>query len=455
MTARTFGRTDGVSTIIGAILIAGILIAALVTVQVSFVPVWQKDRERSRMVEIEAQLAGFRADLERQVDNRSSTALTHPLAVGDRASGFFGGPALSDTIHLVDRNQSFVTRSQLLLILQSQGTSFAGLNPTWVAMSGSATIDDVLGVLALRVRLHDIGGPNPAEGWANLTVRDAQNDYVGSMNITSEAVPSGFVIRVTVRDGVNNIVTEAPHAHFQQEFYEFYYIDALEDLYLFDQLIASGEAPLTLELRHPAGFDADYNIAYTEVGPGGLPVLVGSSGILRPNYVATYNGLEFSYRIRTSRMPPATYVFEHGALVMDQNEGAAFKVQPSFTVDRASDITALAFNVPILVGDPFARSGTSNAVILTSASSHQDLLANAPEFEITLQTRYPSLWMGFWNETLGAAGLSAASGHFVVTQTGPNTVFLGVYGSISDQASSAFDMSISFKQALISVSANS
>lgn len=463
MTRKFSTRDDGVSTIIGAILVAGLLVTALVTVQVSFVPVWQKDSESGRLVAVEGQLSKMISDIERQVDNRSSTSLAHPMQLGQRGSGLFAGTPLADTVRLQSVQRSYKTDANELLLLQGNGVNFAGLNPAWTSIPTTTTVTDIIRVDALRLRVDHID-VNDDGDFVELTINDATSALVGKFRlevIDPTGSGSSFYITVSTTDGSGNTVTSVTYSHHQQVEFTPYYEDALNAVYLFDQLIASATVPLSLSIQHSVGFGADYNIAYVESGPGGLPVLIGSSGILRVPYTATYSGVSFTYDVSTRRMPPATYVYEHGALILEQNEGAAFKLPPAFTVERANDITSLAFNIPTLAGDSFAKSGTANAVLVTKASDHSDIVANAPRFFLSIETDYPELWADFLRTALTDAGLEENLGgddfdQFQIPSDTANPLVVEIYGANALQGdTSDYDLSIVLQQATITLSTES
>lgn len=446
----------GVSSVIGAILITAIVFSMVVTVRVSFVPVWEKNSEGVYLVGAEKQLAVIKAEHDRQLDNSSAATVVNPITLAQERVGIFssGGPSQ----HAIEFNASghaTTLQSNKILILSNNGTSIAGLNPEWIPIGGAETIVDVGALQNLRIRITPMTIDFAQENQSvNLTVTDVNGDLLGWFSVTGYLQPSEYVITYATYQAPAIRIAEFYEGLHRQTEFPNYYIDVLDSVLLFDDILASGDGPYRLELTHTPEIDAEYTIAYAEQTAGGS-VLVGSAGVTRSPYLATYNSGSLVFHGQTSHHVDQTFVLENGALIVEQTDGAAFKIQPSLFVSTTSGIVHVQLTIPSLAGEASFLSGVSNAKIRSEVLSRSVISAMVPRLEYTVSTHYPELWQTFFIETLDDAGLSSAgasgSRQYETSRTSNTATFI-VYGLNTAVLSEAYDMSLSITQGRILLS---
>ncbi|HEV8360428.1 MAG TPA: hypothetical protein VGR28_08255, partial [Candidatus Thermoplasmatota archaeon] len=60
---------QGIAVVVGTVMLVGIVLTTLVTVQLYFVPVWEENDEAARLQTLSRQMAELKADIDRQTDN--------------------------------------------------------------------------------------------------------------------------------------------------------------------------------------------------------------------------------------------------------------------------------------------------------------------------------------------------------------------------------------------------
>ncbi|MGB1587109.1 MAG: hypothetical protein ACPHID_08720, partial [Thermoplasmatota archaeon] len=92
-------KDDAVSTVIGGILILGLVSIMLVTVQTSWVPVWEEADEAQHMELVSRQMSDMRRESHRLTSEGGQAAM--PITPGMvEEGGFFAKPKLPGNVHL-------------------------------------------------------------------------------------------------------------------------------------------------------------------------------------------------------------------------------------------------------------------------------------------------------------------------------------------------------------------
>ncbi|MEA3165321.1 MAG: hypothetical protein QOJ26_165, partial [Thermoplasmata archaeon] len=174
-----------VSSVLGAILVFGLLIMTLVTVQVNFVPVWDKQRERDQSLRVTQQMGTIKADLERIAANQTGTALSEPITLTrERGFSFFGATVLPGTARYTPTSTGAgmtLASSNPVAIQSASGQSLYGLSEDW-SWTGSS-IASILDIAHLRLRIPNPQGLPTGGGSLVLTVLDASANCVGEIRL--------------------------------------------------------------------------------------------------------------------------------------------------------------------------------------------------------------------------------------------------------------------------------
>jgi hypothetical protein len=452
--ARRTGEV-GVSSVLGAILVFGLFVITLVTIQVKFVPEWDRDREAALMNTVQQQLASLKADLDRQADNRTSVPVTGPLKLADREGfRFFSGGGLPADLAFgpPPGGGGFSLTSPQIRILSRDGTSTFGGNENWITVASGGSITSIAAINNLRLRvinpatystgdsvtLNLVGPGNAYAGKILLRNIDHGNTYTFELQTFASASPT-----------TPSSITQ--HTFNKQLPPQYQYLNLLDPVYQFANILASASKPLDIHLTR-FNMNADYTASYLmQVGNGTVPV--GNPGITVPNYSLQQPGGSLQVQARNSEFVRQTYTMEHGAVILAQPEGSIMLVPPQFSARVVAGQVSLSMVMPAMTGSAATVTGPSLAsVTLTPAGSRTDLVATAARLAISLSTASPAVWSNFWTETLQAAGLTntGADPQFSTT-TNSTTATLNLFGLNSAPSSTVDDVVLTIKSANIEV----
>lgn len=445
------GGDEGLSSVLGAILLVGLLVSTLATVQVQYVPVWDEKREGRLMDQLSDELARLQADLGRQVANRTTAPLGAPLTLAP-PDGFAlftsstGPGTAAFAPAAAGAGMSFA--SPRLTLLGQDGANLYMLNEAWDPIAAAESVPDVASVEHLRIRVAD---PEAlADGRAlTLTLLDDGGAYAGKLVVLNRDAGSEYSLVVRVysagsatvpitqsTDGWKKTATDQGH----------YYVDALEPALGFSAVLAAAGKPMTLSWTTDMA-TAAAALVHTDATTGH----VGASGLQVPNFVHSADGGRLVVERENQRFPAQRYILEYGALLLEQPDGAAMAAPPAFAVASANGLTTVSWAVPELVGAPATVGGSRSArVAAVPLGPRVDLQAFAPQLTFTLATEHPAVWAAYFDEALRDAGLGAAAGHYAVT-AGAGTVTLRLFGLTPDPASMADDLALRYQDATLSL----
>lgn len=442
---------DAVTNILGAILVSVIVVALLVTVRVSFVPVWEENAEASHMQEMSNKLAAFKAQLDRQTGNATATAeVSSELPLGLQGSSIFAQnrqPGILEYAPASSSGDSFNISAERLTVLLANGTLVPIADNEWEDIPTTTEVDDVEQVVALRIRIDEMDRDKVGEQ-VTITLTDSAGNHQGRFEVTVEDAPSQYLPTYSTYNAVGELLTRVSTTYHEATSFTPFYVNTLEPEYVFDQVLAAADTPLTITLTHSAGMPADYSIAYLKSDGTGQSVLVGGGGSLKLAYAKSFGSGTLTYTARNSYYVPQTYIIENGAIILDQTNGAAFKVKPNFEAVDVLGILRLTLTLPTISGDASTISGPRAATVFSSPRSGMGFSALAPSLNFTIATDYPILWANFFTTELESAGLSSdgSQPQFAVTP-GTTNVTVAIYGPTADPGSTVNDISLSFAQA--------
>jgi hypothetical protein len=456
-------RQDGaaVSNVLGAILMFGLLVVTLVTVQVKFVPVWDREREAGLMQAVAGQFATLKSDLDRQADNRTSVPVTDPVTLSN-APGFrfFTSPGLPAGLAYAPAptGGGFALSAPQVHILTQNGVQIFAGSETWTTLVSSGTVSNATAVQNLRLRI-----PNPASYTTGqsvtLTISDAADAYAGKLTLTNIDHGTDYTYEIKVYSASSSTTpVNIVQLNFDKNNPPAYqYIDLLVRDFQLNQVLASASTPFRVDLSLN-GMSADYTISYVAQAPGGGTTQVGNTGRLVPNYAASLAGGSLTFTSHNNQYLDQTYILEHGAVVLAQPDGNAMQVPPEFTASLLAGQVTLTWVVPALTGPATTVSGpVAGTVTLQPAGNRIDITATAPSLTFTLTTLHPSVWTQYWTTTLQAAGLTVtgtcASGNpsnlqFCTSSTATSAT-LTVYGLQTASGSTVDDILLNLKGAEI------
>lgn len=472
---RRASDDEGVSTVLGAILMFGLLIVTLVMIQVKFVPVWDEDAEAGHMREVRGQYATISSDLGRLVDNRTTVPITDPLTLDRGTSGFrfFGSDHLPGTATFNGDAADLTISSPRMRILEQNGQAFYGLTSAWTPVTGTAT-DDISGIAAvrslrLRIDMHEeVCRAYRAQDTAVLFVYDANSVQIGRVVVTwIPASSSEYALKLDVYANLDNGAVaddqiSSTHELFnnqicqgvQDNFLDYHYFDLLEGPLQFEPLLGSAAKPLSMQLRE-SGLVADYQLVYdTTQGSGGTTV---GGGFLDPTWADPNNHRYPAGTLRfdssNQRLPPQSFVLEHGAVILHQPDGDVMLIPPSFRVTAGLNAVTVDWTLPSLNAATQNVGGSHSASVQLDPTNDRIALRGASvKITCVISTAFPAVWETYLDTVFRAAGYTDGT-HFT-TVPGTNQVTLTVIGQDASDVGTD-DVSFLFRQADVVVALRS
>lgn len=450
------GADDGVSNVIGAIMVVGIMVMAMAMVQTRYVPVWQEQREAELAGQVAGQLAQVASDLDRLTGNRTSGSVAAPVqlapAMGLR---FFEEASVSGHIEFLPAaaGTGISASSPRLTVFQSGDQVFYGLAEPddWLVLDNvDDTIENLSALRALRIRIDMVDPAAYGDGAsATLTITDRNGAYAGHAVMTFRHIGgSERALETKVFSASGNEVSSEIESFFHNTNLGNLYIDLMEQKFLFDAVFAAGPKPVTLTMVRD-GLTSDYVVVYDVASAGGASTPVGPAVglVLEPYQPAPLQSGVLRLEMPNQRFVHQTYILEHGALLRVQDGAAVFVVPPRLHVAAAADTTVVEWTLPSMTGAAKALAGGSAATVVAHTPvSSVDLGGRAPSLTFGIPTQYAATWAQALERALVAGGLEAT--HYSIT-TDAASVTLDIQGQTA--GTSVDDMVLFLKQAQIEI----
>lgn len=440
-----------VSTVLGAVLMFGLLVLALVMIQVRFVPVWTEEREAKHMADLTDQLAFLKADLDRQAGNATDPGVTDPLTL-ETAGGFdfFQGTTVGAKLSFAPSTggQGIQVTSPNLRMQIRGGIPLFGLDEDWVAITTGDTVRNVTAVHHLRMRIDMIPSDYDDGDSATLTVTDGNGAFAGKAVVIFRDFPSEQALELQTYGPDNTQISSSIEAFFQQTTVDWMYFDLLEPGLLFRDVLGAARLPLTLSLAQDA-LVGDYTIVYSSTAGG----LVSSGGINIPNFSQTLGSGALTVEANNQEYVPQNYTLAHGALILEQLDGEVMVLPPTFSTRATSSLLALEWTLPGLVGASGGLDGVRAAsVSIQPEAGGADFVAAAARLTFRIPTEHPAVWAQFLRVRMAEAGLNetGANPGFVLNATATD-VLLDIRGPRAAVADTTEDIAVRFIQTFISV----
>lgn len=499
-TARLAPDESSVSTVLGAILVFGLLVLTLLTVQVKFVPVFDKQREANFSIQIGTQMNSIRSDMGRLVGNSTTGPFSDPLTL-TRQTGFsfFTQGLRPATVTFTPSTAAAgirVVTANPFNIQSSGGRSLAGLGEDYTAPNGLVVGTDLTNVVAishLRLRMAGPAGTNAATN--ALSVTDANGKCAGLLVFVASGYGTDTFDRnvelqvyaannpppatcpascpptctgmtlINTRDDVVKCLPGPQPSCGSTALY--YYVDALDPTLQFTSVLAAAAYPIKLTLAVTnGGMTPSGAITYDTTASGGT-IHVGGAGQSLPGGYNNFVGVgTMTVRVPYQQIAQQAFAFEYGAIFVDQPDGSAMLVPPDFAVRTTATQSAIAWSFPALTGGSAAVNGARLAYVgLTSSGSGTFLEGTGRDITFTISTTHEAVWTGYWDQQLRLAGMSGdllaanapcaassgASQYFICSDTTGHTAtltFLGPYGTADTTHTDVF---VNFREAAVSV----
>ncbi|MDX1610735.1 MAG: hypothetical protein R3185_00085 [Candidatus Thermoplasmatota archaeon] len=447
-TSTTQPRDKGVSVILGAMLLTGILMSAYVAYQVSVVPTLDAAAEATHMREVGGQLSNLRSELDRQVENRTMAPTAVPISLGASNAGSLGEAGASGSLRFDPNDKPVRLWSNRLLVQQLNGTLVGGTSEDWRAADG-ASVEEIVEVLSFRLRVDEVSRTHDGDS-LTVNVRDLNNDPAGSLEVyVTDPLGTNYHVNIRVLDASGNVLYDEPRAYHHTNDVSPYWVDMLSPEYRFDRVLSDADKPLSVSLTGD-GLDGDYAITYKKQTSTGTTRLVSGGGVVYDSWKRTWTGGTLVYQGVTDQFEAQSYKMETGGLILAQQQGAVFKVRPHFKASLPDNVASITLTIPTLRGDTASASGGGTGTVYLTPEDQYRVRGEASNVSLEITTDHPDLWTELWRTELVEAGLTEGTG-FDIGSTA-TTAKLDIWGLLDpDPASDEYDVYLTLHQARIDV----
>ncbi len=442
---RCFRDDEGISNVLGSILIFALLVMFFVVVQVEFVPHWTEEDEAHMQDTLRTQLTTLKGEIDRQAGNRTSSVATTAVTLGERGTGVFSRDTVPGTISFApDRAPVSVTAEEMRVLRQGVVTTFATGESWEDPVGGTATINNVFEVQHLRLRVINAICWD-ANSYVQLDITDANGEGGRYRFSVKAGNPSDGFISTVMLDKTDpdstiydqgesffhepnecNALTEpAADCSDAQSLLASgdakpWWEDLLAPELHFSDVLAAAATPFTLDLTTNAGGSysacGQYTISYLETDPGGgSTVLVGNSGVVVSPYIRETGGGSIEVQVPTQELPQQKFVLEGGAVILVQEGEGTMIVPPAFYVDNVGTKTKVILSQIGLTGlsDSFTRKGS--VAVTVDGQTSTPVIATAPGMWYRIATDYPGIWCDHFTELFEDSDLAATE--YTITQS--------------------------------------
>lgn len=403
----TQGGDEGVSVVIGAILLTAIVLGSIVMVQLTYVPVWEEDNEAKQAVAAMDGMAKLNGDIATSLQNGTKTTLSSSVDLQRESNNPLAGSTFSQRLVFTPggHQQAGFSLSTPNLLQQSvNGTTFAGVNESWNAVEGTQLIEDSTDVINFRMNITDA---DPSDGDQLLVkIVDAQGKDSGTLTAYFEEDPPDLNLHVRVRAPTNPPTTLYDNrilSIHQVNWQPGYYIDLLNSDYRFDRLLDAARTPIDVHLIEDPT-QGEFTVTYQK-DEGGSSVIVGGGGVAVQDFSRSLRPGTLAYESDNAHYPDQDILLENGAVILSQRDGAVFRVNPPISVADVGGTTKMTINLPVLTGESTTFTGSSSAVVQTIATKSERMVGVAGTLNLTIPTQFPGLWADHLEDKFKAAGL--------------------------------------------------
>ena len=406
--------------VVVAILMVSLFVAVIVLVQVYYVPNWMKDREAEHMDTVANQFSQIKASIDIETMAQRDMSLINSITLGSKELPFFVSARAFGSLNILS-----TSNSEFAVSIEGTGrpsTSILDIQRT----DPSDNISYARSLSSFDLRL-DMANVNSGDYWFNATAKDT------TLSVLVTDTSGYWQIELTVSNA-SGTVYDQPITWIPNSFNTgVYSINLLNDDYKFSTLVLP-------YLSTP--FNMTFNCSDATAGAF---TLSGSQ----------YNGSmgtkkipmgTIEYASENAYFVDQTYVYEGGAVILNQSQGQSVISAPSFSLQNVTadsgymhlvslgmvDITGLAGKTSV--------SGYGTYSIKTNYSSMDENEYIASTIYINITTSHAAAWQRYMNSTLSRSGIDPDS--FNVSTTG-NMVAVELYGPSGPSANGDYDVKLS------------
>jgi hypothetical protein len=415
LTASRNGKDAGVSTVLGAILLVGLVFVVFATLRMSFVPHWEEEREAQQMVQTQGQLAAFKSSMDRLLANQTAAAVTTHLGLGGPHTTFLGTFGSHGSVSFTPGAAGPALTADLFnLILQDGQTITTEVFNTTV---NTQPVADVQQVESFRLRFTmSTNELHRNRDSVILKVLDQQGVSVGTFVVwltceNNDACKKDrdLFLNVETADSAGNVLYSQGYSvndPKNPKDFATYWVDVLDPTYRFAQLLAGVPKPFTIQMTDD-GLRSEYAITYLQATSQGT-VLVSSGETSGSVLDSGQAGGLLMVASKNQYYPRQDLRLENGALILDQpGSGTVFVIPPDFRVTPFGTSVNIRMSVQSLTGPAANIEGDSNVQLRARVDSVTAFAGTAPQIAFNYTTGSPGLYAKWFTIQMQNAGLQS------------------------------------------------
>jgi hypothetical protein len=442
-----------VSTVLGAILLFGLLVVTFATLRATFVPKWENDREAEQMLVAQDELASFKSSLDRLVANQTTSSISTNLDLGAPHTTFLGTFGASGSVSFAPGAAGPNVTADLFQVLLQNGNAVS--TESWTSVVNTVPITNVGAVESLRLRFtvaEDTLHKNKDS--VQMQVKDAAGAVLGTFVVAINCdqdcdADDNIFVNIESDDAGGNVLYNQGYAvssPANPKASATYWVDVLDPNYRFGQLLAGAPTPFGITLTDD-GLSAQYAITYTQITPQGNVIIAGGAPQGIP-LTASFLGGRLAFDSANQYYPVQNIVMEGGAIILDQpGSGQTFLTPPDFRVTPLGTTVSISMSAQALTGGQQQLGGEANVQLQAHVVSVSSFAGQAPHLAFNFTTAYPTLYRTYFEGAMKSAGLlssgCAGTGNRpacnYATHQGTNWLQLDVYGYTNSAADDASD----------------
>lgn len=358
--------------VIVAILLAALFAIVLIIIQVEYVPNWMNDKEAEHMNLVQNQIALLKSNIDRQSTDRSITfPLTNPFKLGTERLPYFRSSRSYGTFDILssDNNNFYIDITSPDATIEQKFYDEEFTTNQSITNITHITYFEILiqNVTPLNTEYFIISTVIEGEEKGNLTIT------VENGTITLTAIDlSGIIFNQPIAIGLTD-----PN----------YRINLIKPDYKLYKIIGTSIVNITSQIPF------DINISLN----GTASLYMTGEKFVSTSFPHNFPMGVMTYQSKSSYFPDYAFIYESGAIIVNQSGGHTMVFPPSLTI-RNSTISFLFIDIePLDEHDTISGFGTyAIKTIFTSSTNNR---FRGTEINFTINTENPNAWYKYLNST--------------------------------------------------------
>jgi hypothetical protein len=388
--ANRFQRDDeGVSVIVSAVLVLGLLVVIAATYTSTILPARIAQKEALHLQGVDESFGRIASAL--ASDQHTSLRFSAVLPMGTKLESMFV-PTGSKADLFVYQSEFFqrVTCENPKLLTLGQapapGATFAG---------GPLTRTNVGSIELMRMKLTNYVFPN---GKDTMTVEASRNaKTMGRFQAIMDGKDNS--IRVVVSDADGRLSVDQLVETGLPEPLPGFLIDVMDPLYGFSGLVAGLPQPWTLKFTSTSGSGGLFAL-YRQ--PSGAASLIGVGSSIASPWIETSSSDALVFDAKPTTFTHQTYALEGGAFILQQPAGAVLRSGSVAAADGANRWLSLT---GLSLDGSGSRSGSDTVQVEFNREPVGRKIVECDNPRWNATTHYPEAWAAGWHRVAGSSGV--------------------------------------------------